>query len=103
MESLNYNGFKLAYWRYGMSDAPAIVLIMGLGMSHVAWPISMIQHLVEEGFQVIALDNRDCGESSRCEFVVPSREIPLAIMKAWDEGTKNGSDSRAQLGHNTVY
>ena len=21
----------------------------------------------------------------------------------WDEGTKNGSDSRAQLGHNTVY
>ncbi len=82
MESLNYNGFKLAYWRYGMSDAPAIVLIMGLGMSHVAWPISMIQHLVEEGFQVIALDNRDCGESSRCEFVVPSREIPLAIMKA---------------------
>lgn len=82
MESLYYNGFKLAYWRYGMSDAPAIVLIMGLGMSHVAWPISMIQHLVEEGFQVIALDNRDCGESSRCEFVVPPREIPLAIMKA---------------------
>lgn len=28
------------------------------------------------------------------------RRFPFTI---WDEGTKNGSDSRAQLGHNTVY
>lgn len=82
MEALYYNGFKLAYWRYGMSDAPAIVLIMGLGMSHVAWPISLIQHLVEEGFQVITLDNRDCGESSRCDVPVHSCEVPLAIVRA---------------------
>ena len=27
----------------------------------------------------------------------------FAVNILWDEGTKNGSDSRAQLGHNTVY
>lgn len=66
MDALYYNGFKLAYRRYGASDAPAVVLIMGLGMSSAAWPTSLIAHLVREGFQVITPDNRDCGESSRC-------------------------------------
>ena len=37
MDALYYNGFKLAYRRYGASDAPAVVLIMGLGMSSAAW------------------------------------------------------------------
>ena len=53
MDALYYNGFKLAYRRYGASDAPAVVLIMGLGMSSAAWPTSLIAHLVREGFQVI--------------------------------------------------
>ena len=46
MDALYYNGFKLAYRRYGASDAPAVVLIMGLGMSSAAWPTSLIAHLV---------------------------------------------------------
>ena len=55
MDALYYNGFKLAYRRYGASDAPAVVLIMGLGMSSAAWPTSLIAHLVREGFQVIRI------------------------------------------------
>lgn len=80
MDALYYNGFKLAYRRYGASDAPAVVLIMGLGMSSAAWPTSLIAHLVREGFQVITPDNRDCGESSRCtDMKADGRNVASAV------------------------
>ena len=83
MDALYYNGFKLAYRRYGASDAPAVVLIMGLGMSSVAWPTSLIAHLVREGFQVITPDNRDCGESSRCtDMKADGRDVASAVAQA---------------------
>ena len=83
MDALYYNGFKLAYRRYGASDAPAGVLIMGLGMSSAAWPTSLIAHLVREGFQVITPDNRDCGESSRCtDMKADGRNVASAVAQA---------------------
>ena len=83
MDALYYNGFKLAYRRYGASDAPAVVLIMGLGMSSAAWPTSLIAHLVREGFQVITPDNRDCGESSRCtDMKADGRNVASAVAQA---------------------
>ena len=83
MDALYYNGFKLAYRRYGASDAPAAVLIMGLGMSSAAWPTSLIAHLVREGFQVITPDNRDCGESSRCtDMKADGRNVASAVAQA---------------------
>ena len=81
--TIPYNGFKLAYRRYGASDAPAVVLIMGLGMSSAAWPTSLIAHLVREGFQVITPDNRDCGESSRCtDMKADGRDVASAVAQA---------------------
>lgn len=83
MDALYYNGFKLAYRRYGASDAPAVVLIMGLGMSSAVWPTSLIAHLVREGFQVITPDNRDCGESSRCtDMKADGRNVASAVAQA---------------------
>ena len=83
MDALYYNGFKLAYRRYGASDAPAVVLVMGLGMSSVAWPSSLIAHLVREGFQVLTPDNRDCGESSRCsDMKVGGKDVAVAVAQA---------------------
>jgi pimeloyl-ACP methyl ester carboxylesterase len=40
---------------------PAVLLIMGLGMQLVAWPPEWVQALVDAGFRVIRMDNRDIG------------------------------------------
>jgi pimeloyl-ACP methyl ester carboxylesterase len=42
---------------------PAVLLIMGLGMQLVAWPPQMIEALVDAGYRVIRMDNRDIGLS----------------------------------------
>ena len=48
---------------------PAVLLIMGLGMQLVAWPPAMVQALVDEGFRVIRLDNRDIGLSQKFDHL----------------------------------
>ncbi|RYX94189.1 MAG: alpha/beta fold hydrolase [Comamonadaceae bacterium] len=40
---------------------PVVLLIMGLGMQLVAWPMTFVQALVDAGFRVIRHDNRDIG------------------------------------------
>ena len=42
---------------------PAVLLIMGLGMQLVAWPPQLIEALVDAGYRVIRMDNRDIGLS----------------------------------------
>ena len=42
---------------------PVVLLIMGLGMQLVSWPIEMIDGLVNAGYRVIRHDNRDVGLS----------------------------------------
>lgn len=42
---------------------PAVLLIMGLGMQLIAWPPQFVQALVDAGFRVIRMDNRDIGLS----------------------------------------
>lgn len=80
MQKLDYNGYQFAYSCYGDADAPAIVLIMGLGMAGVAWPPSLISYLVREGFYVVVPDNRDCGESARfTEFSADGRDVAKAV------------------------
>jgi pimeloyl-ACP methyl ester carboxylesterase len=43
---------------------PAVLLIMGLGMQLTVWPPEMVQALVNSGFRVIRMDNRDVGLST---------------------------------------
>ncbi|MCF8211989.1 MAG: alpha/beta fold hydrolase [Rhodoferax sp.] len=43
---------------------PVVLLIMGLGMQLIAWPPQMVQALLDAGFRVIRLDNRDVGLSA---------------------------------------
>ena len=42
---------------------PAVLLIMGLGMQLIAWPPAMVQALVDTGYRVVRMDNRDIGLS----------------------------------------
>ena len=42
---------------------PVVFLIMGLGMQLIAWPPAMVQALVDAGYRVVRMDNRDIGLS----------------------------------------
>ena len=59
------NGLRFDYETFGAQDAPAILLIQGLGMPAAMWPDVFVATLVAEGYRVVTFDNRDCGGSSR--------------------------------------
>ena len=48
---------------------PVVLLIMGLGMQLVAWPAQFVQALVDAGFRVIRMDNRDVGLSQHFDHL----------------------------------
>ena len=49
--------------RPASASQPVVLLIMGLGMQLVAWPPQMVQALVDAGYRVVRMDNRDIGLS----------------------------------------
>jgi pimeloyl-ACP methyl ester carboxylesterase len=65
MPSINANGVSLEYERFGQTNNPAILLIMGLGAQLTLWPVELLEALVGHGFQVIRYDNRDIGLSTK--------------------------------------
>lgn len=46
LQYLNAGGFTYAYRRYGDYEAPAVVLLMGLGLSMEAWPEGIINEAI---------------------------------------------------------
>lgn len=48
---------------------PVVVLIMGLGMQLVAWPMPLVEALVDAGFRVVRHDNRDIGLSQHMDHL----------------------------------
>ena len=70
MPSVDVNGTTLHYEREGAGEP--LLLVMGLGAQLTAWPVEMVQGLVDAGFDVIRFDNRDIGLSSACEWDPPS-------------------------------
>lgn len=65
-EIVTASGGAIHYDVHGEPDAPAFVLIEGLGAQMVAWRQEFYQPLVEAGYHVVRLDNRDAGMSKRC-------------------------------------
>ncbi len=55
--------------RPASASQPVVLLIMGLGMQLVAWPPQMVQALVDAGFRVIRMDNRDIGLSQHFDHL----------------------------------
>ena len=50
-------------------NGEVVVLIMGLGMQLVAWPVELVQALVQQGYRVIRHDNRDIGLSEKFDHL----------------------------------
>ena len=53
-------------------DMPTALLIMGLGMQLIAWPLAFVNALTRAGYRVVRLDNRDIGLSHKTSAAIPS-------------------------------
>lgn len=65
MPTVKANGLNIEVERFGDPSAEPILLIRGLGSQLVHWPAGFVSGLVENGFHVIAFDNRDTGLSQK--------------------------------------
>lgn len=59
---------ELCYEDWGDKNAPAFLLIMGLGAQMLLWPDDLCRQLVQKGYRVIRFDNRDIGLSSKIKI-----------------------------------
>ncbi|MGL4575558.1 MAG: alpha/beta fold hydrolase [Burkholderiaceae bacterium] len=64
MPIVSANGISICYEDEGPPDAPVMLLIMGLGMQLTAWPPQFVRLLLDAGYRVVRLDNRDSGLST---------------------------------------
>lgn len=78
MPRIHANHIDLEYQSLGPETAPAILLIMGLGVPLTRWPDELCNALVSRGYRVIRFDNRDCGLSSHCD-TAPVPDIGAAL------------------------
>ncbi len=72
----------------GATDAPTILLIMGLGAQMLIWPDAFCKALVDAGYRVIRFDNRDIGLSSKIRHKGP-RLGYLKLMGRFSLGLPN--------------
>jgi pimeloyl-ACP methyl ester carboxylesterase len=63
------NGIEIEIEDTGGADRPAVLLIMGLGMQLIAWPQPLVQGLVDAGYRVVRMDNRDIGLSQHFDHL----------------------------------
>ncbi len=64
MARITANGVDIEYESFGSEEAPAVLLIVGLGQQLTQLPESLCQMLVAQGYRVLRFDNRDAGLST---------------------------------------
>jgi pimeloyl-ACP methyl ester carboxylesterase len=60
-------GIQIAYQRFGSADNP-LLLIMGIGADMHYWHDDFCIALLDRGFEVVRLDNRDSGGSTHLDW-----------------------------------
>lgn len=65
MRSITTESVEIAYQLLGPDKAETAVLVMGLGASHRVWGDDFVQGIIDAGYRVLLIDNRDTGESIR--------------------------------------
>lgn len=59
------NGIEIGYETHGDPGDEPLLLVMGLGAQLTAWPLELVEALVDRGFFVVRYDNRDTGLSTQ--------------------------------------
>jgi pimeloyl-ACP methyl ester carboxylesterase len=85
--SIARNGeVEIHYETFGADDAPALVLVNGLGSQCINYDVEWCELFAAEGYRVIRFDNRDVGLSSKLDgvdySVVDMTEDVLAVLDA---------------------
>ena len=71
-------------------ERPVVVLIMGLAMQLVAWPVPFVQALVDAGYRVIRFDNRDIGLSQHFDAAGTSNLLWAGLKMRLGIAVKSG-------------
>ncbi len=58
------NGIEIWYEDFGDRSNPTVLLIMGAMAQAAAWPLALIEPIVDAGYHVVRFDNRDVGRST---------------------------------------
>lgn len=77
------NGIEIEYESFGDPDDPTLLLVHGIGAQMVSWHPDFCEALVDRGFRVVRMDNRDVGLSSRLGGVV---DITAAVATMFAGG-----------------
>jgi pimeloyl-ACP methyl ester carboxylesterase len=84
----------------GPPGAPAVLLIMGLGMQLLGWPDELVDNLLARGFRVLRFDNRDIGLSQHFDHLgVPN--LALASLRYALRLPVAAPYTLAQMAHDT--
>ncbi len=60
------------------NERQVVLLIMGLGMQLIAWPMDLVNALVAAGYRVVRFDNRDIGLSQHFD----AQGVPNVLFSA---------------------
>ncbi len=66
---VNANGLRIAVDDQGPRGAPALLMVMGLGLQLIAWPQGLVDALTARGLRVVRFDNRDVGLSQHLDHL----------------------------------
>ncbi len=88
------SGIEVAYERFGDSQAPPVLLVMGIGAQMINWPEGFCAEIVAHGLQVIRFDNRDVGLSSHFPDAPPP-DLPAALAGDTSSASYTLSDMAA--------
>ena len=79
MTQIPANGLSFDVEDLGDRGAPAVLLIMGLGMPAAGWPDGLVEGLLAAGLRVVRFDNRDCGHSTKLRTTrLPNLQFAIA-------------------------
>jgi pimeloyl-ACP methyl ester carboxylesterase len=67
MSRVDANGLTFEVDLAGPPGAPAMFLVMGLGMQLIAWPKTLLRLFHEGGFRTLVFDQRDAGLTSKLD------------------------------------
>jgi pimeloyl-ACP methyl ester carboxylesterase len=81
MPLVHANGIRIAYETRGDPGGEPLLLIMGVSGQLVHWPEDFCRVLVERGFHLILMDNRDAGLSERFEGLSPTTPAELPAFQ----------------------